>query len=190
MGDLTQQRLEQVRRVLSTLTGHGWTRVTSRDLARWLGASAETIRRDLMELGPGRPGAAYEVAELRSRLDERLGPLPPRCAALAGLGNLGRGLAASPPESLGWPFTVGFDPSPNRLETVEVPFPVFPTTEIVPVCHRLGIDSAVLCLEAVNVQRAAERFIQAGVRLLVNYSPVVLRVNRNQIEVWERGFLL
>ena len=187
MGDLTRRRLELLRRILESLIGQGWTRVTSHDLARWIGTTPETIRKDLSGTGPGTPGAAYEVTELRERLDRIVQPAPPRKIALAGLGELGLALAGGPSHPSHWPFLVGFDGRPNRLETVDLPFPLHPTTEIVPVCLRLGIETAVLALGPSEAQRVAERFVQAGVRRLVNYSPVALRVDRNRFEVEEFG---
>jgi NADH/NAD ratio-sensing transcriptional regulator Rex len=44
-----------------------------------------------------------------------------------------------------------------------------------------------LALGALETQRVAERFIQAGVKHLVNYAPVALRVDRNRVEVEEFG---
>ena len=187
MGNLTRQRLELLRQVLSGLTTQGWTRVTSRDLARWVGTTPELIRKDLAGSGPGNPGAAYEVADLLERLDRVVVPAPPRRTALAGLGTLGVALAGAPGAPSPWAFVAGFDGRTNRLETVDLPFPLFPTTEIVPVCARLGVEAAVLALEVTEAQRIAERFVQAGVRYLVNYSPVVLRVDRNRVDVRELG---
>ena len=186
MGDLTRRRLALLRRILGGLEGQGWTRVTSRDLARWVGTTPELIRKDLSGSGKGTPGAAYEVAELRERLESLLPGTPSRKTALAGLGEFGLALAGGPGHVSPWAFTVGFDGRPNRLETVDLPFPLHPTTEIIPVCLRLGIEVAVLALGP-DAQRVAERFVQAGVRHLVNYSPTVLRVDRNKIEVEEFG---
>ena len=186
LSGVARSRLNLLKRLLVSLEFQGWTRVTSRDLARWVGTTPEVIRKDLSGTGPGNPGAAYEVAELRERLDRALPPLPARKTALAGLGEFGLALAEGPGHPSPWSFVVGFDGRPNRLETVDLPFPLHPTTEIVPVCLRLGIEVAVLAMGP-DAQRVAERFVQAGVRHLVNYSPMVLRVDRNKIEVEEFG---
>lgn len=187
MGDLTRRRLELLRQVLTSLETQGWVRVTSRDLARWVGTTPELIRKDLSGTGPGNPGAAYEVAELLERLNRIAPPAAAVRTALAGLGDLGVALAGTVGSPSPWTFVAGFDGRPNRLETVDLPFPLFPTTEIVPVCARLEVEAAVLALGAAEAQRVAERFVQAGVRRLVNYSPVVLRVDRNRVEVEEFG---
>ncbi len=181
-GDATRQRLVLLRRILNGLEGR--ERVTSRDLARWLGTTADTVRKDLSGSGPGVPGTAYDVAELRERVD-RLLPAPrQRKTALAGLGELGLALAQQADR---WEFHAGFDGRTNRLETVDLPFSLFPTTEIVPVCLRLGIEEAVLAVGAPEAQRIAERFVQGGVRRLINYTPVALRVDRHRVEVEEMG---
>ena len=180
--EATRQRLELLRRLLEDLENQGRHRVNSRELGRWVGAAPHTVRKDLAGSGPGNPGAAYEVSELRQRLDQLLpAPVPSR-TALVGLGELGLALALS------HSFLVGFDGRPNRLEQAELPFPLFPTTEIVSACLRMAIDTAFVAVPAIEVQRLAERLVQAGVRRLVNYSPAVLRVDRNRTEVWERGY--
>jgi len=182
--DATRRRLELMERILEDLEGQGRQRVTSRDLGRWLGATADTIRKDLAGTGPGNPGAAYEVADLRRRLELLSGPRDQR-TVLVGLGSLGLALAEGP-----FSFVAGFDGRPNRLEQAELPFPLFPTTEIVPVCLRMVVEAAVLAVGATESQRMAERLVQAGVRRVVNYSPAVLRLDRHRIEVWERGYLV
>jgi redox-sensing transcriptional repressor len=187
MGELTRRRLALLRRLLATLQAQGWTRVTSRDLARWMGTTPETLRKDLSGSGPGTPGAAYDVVELGARLDALSPPPPPRRTVLAGLGELGLALAGRPGEPSPWVFLAGFDGSPNRLETADLPFPLHATTQIVPVCLRLEVEVAVLALGAAEAQKVAERFVQAGVRRLVNYSPAVLRVDRHRVEVEEFG---
>ena len=185
MNSPSHSRLVLLRLVLRGLDPLTWHRVTSRDLARWVGSTAESVRKDLASLGPSHPGAAYDVAELLERLDAALPIRAEPKTALAGLGELGLGLAANPGSS--WTFVAGFDGRPNRLETVEVPFPVFNTTEIVAVCLRVGLEAAVLALPAAEAQKVAERFVQGGVRHLINYSPAVLRVDRNKVDVQEFG---
>lgn len=187
MGELTRRRLGLLRQILAGLEAQGWERVTSRDLGRWLGTTPDTVRKDLAGVGPGAPGAAYEVAELRHRLDALVPPAPLRKTVLAGLGTLGLALVGEPGQPGLWTFSAGFDGRPNRLETVEVPFPIYSTTEIVPVCLRWGAEAAVLALAPGETQKVAERFVQAGVRFFINYSPVALRVDRNKVEVWEFG---
>lgn len=182
--DATRRRLTLLKHMLRNLEAQGWERVTSRELGRWLGATPDTVRKDLAGTGPGNPGAAYEIADLRRRLDALLPDTAAKKTVLAGLGDLGLALASG---SGPWTFCAGFDGRPNRLETVEVPFPIHSTTEIVPVCLRLGIEAAVLAVGATEAQKLAERFVQGGVRTLINYAPTVLRVDRNRVEVWEFG---
>lgn len=182
--EATRKRLTLLKHMLRNLEAQGWERVTSRELGRWLGATPDTVRKDLAGTGPGNPGAAYEIADLRRRLDALLPDPAPKKTVLAGLGDLGLALVSG---SGPWTFCAGFDGRPNRLETVEVPFPIHSTTEIVPVCLRLGIEAAVLAVGTAEAQKLAERFVQGGVRTLVNYAPTVLRVDRNRVEVWEFG---
>jgi len=181
--EATRRRLDVLRRLLEDLEGQGRQRVTSRELGRWIGATPDTIRKDLAGSGPGNPGAAYEVGDLRQRL-ELLLPSRVYRTALVGLEDLGLALAEGP-----FSFVAGFEARTNRLEQVDLPFPLFPTTEIVPVCLRLNVEAAVLAVRAGEAQRMAERLVQAGLKRLVNYSRTVLRVDRHRVEVWERGYV-
>jgi len=183
MGRLSAERLGLLRRLVAGLPAAGRSTVTSRDLGRWLGVSAETVRKDLSGLGSPSPGAAYDAVDLAERLARRFSePEEPGVTVLVGLGPLGLALG-------GWTFAAGFDGGINRLETVDVPYPVYPTTEIIPVCRRLGAQTAVLAVPAGDAQRLAERLVQAGLRRLVNYGPAALRVDRHRVEVSERGGL-
>jgi len=182
--EASRRRLALLKQILRGLESQGWERVTSRELARWLGSTPDSVRKDLAGTGPGSPGAAYEIADLRRRLDQLLPAPGPKKTVLVGLGDLGLALASEPGR---WTFLAGFDGRPNRLETVEVPFPIYSTTEIVPVCLRIGAESAVMAVAAPEAQKVAERLVQAGVRHLVNYAPTALRVDRNRVEVHEFG---
>lgn len=184
--EASRRRLTLLKHILRGLEAQGWERVTSRELARWLGSTPDSVRKDLAGTGPGSPGAAYEVSDLRRRLEVLLPARGPRKTVLVGLGDLGIALVN---EGQRWSFLAGFDGRPNRLETVEVSFPIYSTTEIVPICLRMGIEAAVLAVSAQEAQKVAERLVQAGVRQLINYSTTALRVDRNKVEVHEFGAL-
>ena len=108
--EATRQRLELLKRILEELESLGRQRVNSRELGRWVGATPNTVRKDLAGSGPGTPGAAYEVADLLQRLAGLLSPSLPHRTALVGLGDLGLALAQG-----NVTFLVGFDGRPNRL---------------------------------------------------------------------------
>ena len=70
LSEAARRRLLLLRRLLRQLADRD--RVTSRDLARWLGTTPDVVRKDLSGSGPGTPGAAYELTDLRDRVDRLL----------------------------------------------------------------------------------------------------------------------
>lgn len=187
-----RERLLLLMGILGDLAQTGREKVTSRDLARWLGTTPATVRKDLTWIGPASSGAAYAVDLLLQRLKEVLEPKRPWKTAIAGLGDWGLALWGELQTSALGLFEIkaGYDSRTNRLETLSLPFPLFPTTEIVGSSLRLGLEAALIAVPAPEAQRTADRFIQGGVRFLINYSPTILRVNRHQIRVRECGLTL
>ncbi|NNM68018.1 MAG: hypothetical protein HKM06_08420, partial [Spirochaetales bacterium] len=182
-------RLNLLYALLPELLQSGRFQATSRDLARWLGATPVTVRKDLSWLGTGTPGAAYDLGRLLSSLETFLEPRRALKTGLVGLGDEGLAVWSSLKKcpAQRYEMIVGFESRLNRLEQLELPFSLHPTTEIIGVCLRRGVEAAFLCVEPDEAQRCAERLVQGGVRYLVNYSSKVLRVNRHQVSVRECG---
>jgi redox-sensing transcriptional repressor len=195
----TVERLELMAAILADLVGQHRDSVTSNELARWLGTTSATVRKDISLCrspldaadAPRLGGSAYQPAELLHRLQGSLlpGPAVPLRTAVAGLGDWGLGVAAELARLPDGRFhlVAGFDSRANTLEQLEVEFPLWPTTEITAVSLRLGLELAVLSVPANESQKIAERFVLGGVRKIINYSATVLRLNRRQVWVRECG---
>jgi redox-sensing transcriptional repressor len=170
--------------------------VTSKELARWLGTTAATVRKDLSWCRAVAPeatsvGSAYQPAELARRIETYFHPTTrvPFKTAVAGLSEWGVTLTEElllHPDSP-YQLLAGFDSRANRLEQLAVDFPVWPTTDITRVSLRLGLEAAILLVPAAEAQKVAERFVQGGVKRIVNYSSSVLRLNRRQVWLRECG---
>lgn len=75
-------------------------RVTSRELADALGLSEETVRHDVKYVGiDGRPGAGYDMEELRAALQDYLGLGPRHPFIAVGNADILRGLAITFPSA-------------------------------------------------------------------------------------------
>jgi len=187
--------------ILGDLVAQNRDRVTSNELARWLGTTPASVRKDISlcraPLATGEPprphlgGSAYQPAELLQRLQSHLNPMTPAPlrTAVAGLGDWGLGIAAELARTPDAKFLLvaGFDSRTNKLEQLDMSFPLWPTTEITAVCLRLGIELAVLAVPPHESQKIADRFVLGGVRRIINYTTTVLRVNRRQVWVRECG---
>ncbi|MBF6211379.1 redox-sensing transcriptional repressor Rex [Nocardia puris] len=89
----TVTRLATYLRVLATLAEDGVLIVSSEELAVAAGVNSAKLRKDLSFLGPnGVRGVGYDVAKLRTRIEDVLGLSGGHRVVLVGAGNLGRAL--------------------------------------------------------------------------------------------------
>ncbi|MCP2320625.1 redox-sensing transcriptional repressor [Nocardia amikacinitolerans] len=89
----TVARLATYLRVLAMLADDGVLIVSSEELAVAAGVNSAKLRKDLSFLGPnGVRGVGYDVAKLRTRIEDVLGLSGGHRVVLVGVGNLGRAL--------------------------------------------------------------------------------------------------
>ncbi|MFE3446501.1 redox-sensing transcriptional repressor Rex [Nocardia sp. NPDC059180] len=89
----TVARLATYLRVLAMLADDGVLIVSSEELAVAAGVNSAKLRKDLSFLGPnGVRGVGYDVAKLRTRIEDVLGLSEGHRVVLVGAGNLGRAL--------------------------------------------------------------------------------------------------
>jgi redox-sensing transcriptional repressor len=102
---------------------------------------------------------------------------------VVGLGRLGsaylhyRGFAGPADEPGGeFELAAGFDTSVNRVEILKSPVPLYPSFKMAEVISRFGIELALLCVPGDAAQVAAEKLAAAGIRGMVNFAPLVLKL--------------
>jgi redox-sensing transcriptional repressor len=138
------------------------------------------VRRDLAALGHlGQRGVGYDARELAGAIRAALGIDRQWRAVLIGVGNLGRallryqGFRTHGFEVVGLfdsdPGKVGQDVEGHRVEAVSA------LAERVPA---LGAELAVLTVPADTAQPVAEALVAAGIRGILNFAPVVLKLPR------------
>jgi redox-sensing transcriptional repressor len=152
--------------------------ITSAQLGRFLGITADTIRKDISLLGEVKSGAAgYSLADLKRLIAEELGLGEKKRACIVGLSEIGTGLIASPESFLaGVDLVAGFDGDINRIERMKTSLPLYPAYEIPEVVRKEKIELAALTVGAERAQKMADRLVEGGIRGIVNFSPVVLQV--------------
>jgi redox-sensing transcriptional repressor len=176
----TVGRLTLYRRILARLVGEGYEHVFSHQIAGSAGGSAAQVRRDLMLVGcRGKPSRGYDAQGLMTCIESFLQAPDGQRVALVGLGHLGR--AVLPYFARYRPalrIVAVFDNDPNKIgETVvEGCCPCMPTQELPRVVTERGITVGVLAVPGDAAQAIADELIDAGVRGLVNFAPIALRV--------------
>jgi len=174
----TVVRLPRYLRLLEDL-GSSRDTVSSDDLAIAAGANAANVRRDLSHLDfHGVRGLGYSVVDLRNRIRSELGIDKRRTVAIVGAGNLGQALANYGGLSKrGFDVVAAYDADPKRIGksigAVEI-------EDVANVGSRVGaFDMAILAVPASAAQQVTDQLIAVGVRLILNFAPIRVRVPEN-----------
>ena len=170
----------QLMRLLENHTLAGNTSpVTSAMAEQLTGVPRDTIRRDiscLTEGGAIGSNAGYEPEALIPLIKRALGLDRRRKFCVVGLGRLGSAYLNLPPELAEFELAAGFDINVNRVEILRSPVPLYPAYKLAEVISRFAIEIALLCVPAEAAQAAATQCVAAGVRGMVNFAPVALKL--------------
>lgn len=175
--DVVIRRLPIYARTLRGLAAAGTATVSSEELSGLVGFSAAQIRRDLSFFGRfGRQGKGYDAQVLADAIATILHVDRSWDVALAGFGNLGRAIAhykGFPPT---FRITAIFDERRHGAIDRATGLTILPAERIADEVARLGIAVGVVAAPAAVAQAVADRMVDGGVRAILNYAPVVLRV--------------
>lgn len=172
------ERLSIYRRLLGDVKRHGTRNVFSHDLAVMAGVKATQVRRDLMTIGfTGSPTRGYDVSGLIQRIGEFLDAPQWQTVVLVGIGHVGQALLAhfggrSPHLSI----AAAFDTDSAKVNRVLHGCRCYPTDQMEEVVQRVGAEVAIVAVPGEIAQPVAHQLVRAGVRGILNFAPVHLRV--------------
>jgi len=174
----TVGRLSLYRRLLRRLDARENPHIFSHALADLAGVSAAQVRRDLMTVGcGGSPARGYGVNELIDELSAFLDAPEAQNVVLIGVGNLGRALLAYfPARRPRARIVAAFDTDAQKAGRVILGCRCHAVSEMEEVIRREGVSAAIIAVPAAHAQDVAETAVRAGVRGLLNFAPVPLRV--------------
>jgi redox-sensing transcriptional repressor len=172
------RRLPVYIRTLHDLQDRGISSVSSDELAGVIGVTAAQIRRDLSYFGKfGKQGKGYDVRFLGDAIGAILKLDRPWDVALAGFGNLGRAIVdykGFVPTS--FHIAAIFDRHPERIGQPVGDLIIMSDDQITEEIARLGIQLGIVAVPAAAAQEVAEQMVAGGVRAVLNYAPVVLKL--------------
>lgn len=174
----TIDRLPLYYRVLRLAQDDGLDIMSSEELARRLGMSAEQIRKDLASFGQfGKKGVGYFVNELKFTIGKILGLHNHWNIAIIGIGHLGVALANYRNfAALGFNLVALFDNDPkiigHRVNHVEV----YNVDELEELIKSLNVDIAVIAVPAQFASKIADRLIKAKISGIWNFAPIKIQV--------------
>jgi len=165
-------------RHLEGLRRDGISKVSSSQLCEALGITDAQVRKDLACLGSlGHPGIGYVTEELIEAIRRLLGVDRTWLAALVGVGNLGRALLRYRGfGQRGFRVVALFDLDPAKIGTQVEGLTVHDVRSIPQMVAQTGAELALLALPSEAAQPVADALSAAGIRGLLNFAPVMLRV--------------
>lgn len=176
--DIVIRRLPVYIRTLRELQERGISSVSSDELAAHIGVTAAQIRRDLSYFGKfGKQGKGYDARFLADAIGRILKLDHPWEVALAGFGNLGRAIVhykGFVPST--FHIRAIFDRNPERIGQQVDDLTIMADDRIAEEIARLGIRMGIIAVPAQAAQQVAEQMVAGGVRAILNYVPVVLRL--------------
>lgn len=172
------ERLPGYLNVLLHLRGDGSQTVSSARLSELAEVNAAQIRRDLAYFGQfGKRGVGYDIPLLVDRIQRILGSHHVHRIAILGAGNLGSAIASYDGlRARGFVVAAVFDNDPGKVGSRVGDLLVRHVDELPRVVREQGIRFGVIAVPQEVAQTAADLMCQAGVRVLLNYSPAFVEV--------------
>ena len=177
------RRLLQYRMCLVRFREMGFNKVYSYSLAREAGVTPEQIRKDFSHFGiKGNKRGGYTVSDLLGSLNYLFGKTELQEVILVGMGNIGMALSRY---NCGFIqkrqyICAGFDIDPAKLrKTFGVP--VYPVAVMPQYIRDNGISIAIIAVPAMSAQEVCTRLVDCGIRGIMNFAPVILKVPRHVV---------
>lgn len=179
----TLERLTTYLRCLIDLGATGVETISSAEIEQHTGINAAQFRKDLSYFGEfGKPGVGYNVAELEGRIARILQIHKIQPIVLIGAGNLGSALLGYPGlKEHKFHIVAAFDNDPAKIGKRLWDHDILDYRRLGEVNEVLGARIAILAVPASAAQSVAEKAVQSGIRAILNFAPVMLRVPRHVV---------
>jgi redox-sensing transcriptional repressor len=171
-------RLSRYLQVLTQAKKMGKERISSQEIADYTNINATQIRRDLSNFGKfGKRGVGYSIDSLLSEIRKILRTQGQHNIALVGAGRLGQAIASSPIfAEHGINIAAVFDANPDVIGAEIGGIPVEDERRLKDGVRDKNIVVGVLAVPASAAQKVADDLVDAGVRIIFNYSEALLDV--------------
>jgi redox-sensing transcriptional repressor len=171
-------RLSLYLRRVEGLSRAGVAKVSSGQLGEALGITDAQVRKDLAALGNlGHPGVGYATQELSAAIRRALGIDREWAVVLVGVGNLARALLRYRGfQQRGFRIVALFDADPAKVGQRVDGLEVYPPERLASVIAATGAELGLLTVPSESAQGVADALVAAGVRGVLNFAPVVLRL--------------
>ncbi len=171
-------RLSRYLQVLTQARKMGKDTISSQELADYTHVNSTQIRRDLSGFGKfGKRGVGYNVESLVTQIRKILRTSGQHNIALFGAGHLGMAIATSDIfADHGFRVVAMFDVDQNKVGTQVGALTVRHNSDLRDVIEDEDIVVAVLAVPTAAAQAVANELVDAGVKIIFNYSDALLQV--------------
>ena len=171
-------RLSRYLQVLIQARKIGKETISSQELADYTHVNSTQIRRDLSGFGKfGKRGVGYNVESLVNQIRKILHTSGQHNIALFGAGHLGTAIATSDIfADHGFRVVAVFDVNQAKVGERIGPLEVRHNSDLRDVIDEEDIVVAVLAVPSAAAQKLAEELVDAGVKIIFNYSDALLQV--------------
>jgi len=171
-------RLSRYLQVLIQARKMGKDTISSQELADYTHVNSTQIRRDLSGFGKfGKRGVGYNVESLVNQIRKILHTSGQHNIALFGAGHLGTAIATSDIfADHGFRVVAIFDVDQGKVGDRIGPLEVRHNSQLRDVIDEEDIVVAVLAVPSAAAQKLADELVDAGVKIIFNYSDALLQV--------------
>jgi len=170
-------RLSRYKNALYRLQALGFVRVFSDNLADSIGVLPSQVRKDFSLFGiTGNKRGGYNIDSLIEKLNTILGKDQVQKVVIVGTGNIGSALMKYKGFGKeGIKIAACFDIDPAKIIR-EAEIPVLPLEELKDFCRANQIKIGVIATPDTAAQSALEMMLSAGIKGVLNFAPIRLRV--------------
>jgi redox-sensing transcriptional repressor len=171
-------RLSQYLRVLTQAKKMGKDKISSQEISEYTNINATQIRRDLSAFGKfGKRGVGYNIEALVSEIRKILRTQGQHNIALFGAGRLGQAIASSTIfADHGFNIAAAFDVDQDKVGHPIGDTVINDYTRLRALIREKNIIVAVLAVPPDAAQQVADDVVEAGVKIIFNYTEALLHV--------------
>ncbi len=174
-------RLSLYLREITRLEKDGKEKISSAELGDYTGLTDAQVRKDLSYFGQfGISGTGYDIPKLKRVLREILGKDRMWPIVLVGTGNIGSALLRYPGfKSQGFVIKEAFDIDEKKIGKRYGDVTIKDIKDISGIGSNGSIKIAIIAVPPDSAQDVANTLIKTGVKSILNFAPVVLKVNND-----------
>ena len=178
ISESTIRRLSLYLRALSVLDKEGIETISSKELATREKLTPAQVRKDLSFFGSfGTRGLGYPVRELRAQIASILGIDRVWKVALFGVGNIGSALVSYKEfVRQGFQIVKLFDNDQRKIGSNHKGIIISDIRNMEQEMKEAGVELAVIAVPATVAQYIVDDVVAAGIKAILNFAPVNLRV--------------